>query len=397
MSKNTFLQFSMPTANALSSINRIAELASNIPTPPAGTLSRAAELAKLASEIKIPSVSALSRAAEVAQQFASIKLPPTETLSNAARIAELASNIPTPPAGTLSRAAELAKLASEIKIPSVSALSRAAEVAQQFASIKLPPTETLSNAARIAELASNIPMPPAGTLSIAAKLAETLYSIQLQSLAKLSDVSRVANKALQVAKDIESDTELEDSVTIEDIEINQDGSVSLGAISVTSSDLSESLNNLFADTAAPEFFENFVTNIKKLSPPLQAIAYWVFDKIIIAFIIGVFVTTYSEDIQVYLNQFEFTSKRSVTQQIKKIPTEIDITALSNQRVVTGERLRLRKKPNRQAEILCELPIGKLVYFIMKKKDWTFIEIRLDDNGQYLQGWVFSRYLTKIKR
>lgn len=183
----------------------------------------------------------------------------------------------------------------------------------------------------------------------------------------------------------------------DEIDINPDGTLTIGEDVVSTIELDESIKDFFAYLRDTDLIDESFEYLKKLKKPIRAVIFWILDKLIVAFIIGVAVNIYTPAVQEYFNQFTFNSRRELIQQIKKLPPDINLTALSDYRVVTTDHLRLRKHPNMSSSIIYELSRGKLVKVLKKQKDWTFIEVDSCNSEEVLSGWVFTRYIAKLKR
>ena len=76
-----------------------------------------------------------------------------------------------------------------------------------------------------------------------------------------------------------------------------------------------------------------------------------------------------------------------------IPREI----LLRYRLVTAGTLNVRAGPARKSQKLGEVHLGDIVYAIRTtKRSWTLIEWAPAASQAHLRGWVFSRYLDKLR-
>lgn len=82
---------------------------------------------------------------------------------------------------------------------------------------------------------------------------------------------------------------------------------------------------------------------------------------------------------------------------KEIPKTIgDKTVLTNLRFVNKDFLDVRVINYERSKLLWTLCLGDVVRVIQKKKNWTLIQWKDDENDLMITGWVFTRYLTKFK-
>ncbi|MDI9412038.1 MAG: hypothetical protein QM401_00465 [Bacillota bacterium] len=70
--------------------------------------------------------------------------------------------------------------------------------------------------------------------------------------------------------------------------------------------------------------------------------------------------------------------------------------LTNYRYVSSDKLAVRHSNRVKSNRLYTLEFGDVVRIVYKNKNWTLIEFICDDDT-VIQGWVFTRYLSKFKR
>lgn len=97
-------------------------------------------------------------------------------------------------------------------------------------------------------------------------------------------------------------------------------------------------------------------------------------------------------VQQATNKAEQDATRALVQGV---PREV----LKRLRIVTAPTLNVRTKPSRQSPRLSELSLGSVVYAVKttKGRDWTLVRWSSKDDDQVqVQGWVFTRYLKKLR-
>jgi hypothetical protein len=181
------------------------------------------------------------------------------------------------------------------------------------------------------------------------------------------------------------------------LEVNPEGTITLGGESASALEVSEAVEGLFSLIREPEFFESLRERLKAFKSPIQAVILWVLEKVLLVIFLSIISDMLSPYVQSYFNQFSFKSRREVTQAIKRLPSAIEMDGFKGFRVVTGDRLRLREKPSMEAKVLDELNRGKLVRVIEKRRNWTLVEVMYQDSNDVLQGWVATRYIAVIRR
>jgi len=91
---------------------------------------------------------------------------------------------------------------------------------------------------------------------------------------------------------------------------------------------------------------------------------------------------------------KLNTKKQIHNGIKK---EIsDKKQLVKYRIVNGDLLRVRNIPSIKKQIIGYLFFGDVVQIIKKNKNWCFIRKYDEEYETIIQGWVFPKYLSKIK-
>jgi hypothetical protein len=88
--------------------------------------------------------------------------------------------------------------------------------------------------------------------------------------------------------------------------------------------------------------------------------------------------------------------REQIKEIKKLSMGELGVGLRDCRFVTASTLILRATPNSRAKQIDTMRFGQVVTVISAKPDWTEISYEYGD-GQFVTGWVFTRYLAKFRR
>ncbi|WP_456269100.1 SH3 domain-containing protein [Kushneria sp. AK178] len=75
--------------------------------------------------------------------------------------------------------------------------------------------------------------------------------------------------------------------------------------------------------------------------------------------------------------------------------ELEREIFAGCRVVTGGELRLRAAPGMKAQIITNLPLGKLLVILdSSERAWLLVEV--DIEGELIEGWVARRYTTQFR-
>ena len=70
--------------------------------------------------------------------------------------------------------------------------------------------------------------------------------------------------------------------------------------------------------------------------------------------------------------------------------------LAEYRYVSAKVLIVRQNPKARSPWAGRLPFGRAVKLLKKEKDFALVLWTDQDSGSVIQGWVFSRYLSKFK-
>jgi uncharacterized protein YgiM (DUF1202 family) len=93
-----------------------------------------------------------------------------------------------------------------------------------------------------------------------------------------------------------------------------------------------------------------------------------------------------------------SSSQDVKQAIKNFPHDLGILDDSDYRVValTKGRLMLRENPTTESAIINKLDRGKCVRVIESYNNWSFVEVSLNNSEEIQIGWVYNRFLAKLR-
>ncbi|CAA6825799.1 MAG: Unknown protein [uncultured Sulfurovum sp.] len=140
-----------------------------------------------------------------------------------------------------------------------------------------------------------------------------------------------------------------------------------------------------------ESLPNIVEEVKQFSPHLKMTLFWIFDKILMVFIMGLIVNHTSD---VLKSSNDKTPTQQI-QQMKRIPKKINSSLdLTYYRFITADILNVRTKPSIKSDILGKLKRGDFIEVLDKRKNW--IKILCKKDGVLIQGWTFTRYTHKFE-
>jgi len=70
--------------------------------------------------------------------------------------------------------------------------------------------------------------------------------------------------------------------------------------------------------------------------------------------------------------------------------------ITSYRIVTADILNVRKSNSIKSKVIAYTFFGEVVEIINKKRNWCLIKRYDSESETYIQGWVFTRYLGRIK-
>ena len=202
---------------------------------------------------------------------------------------------------------------------------------------------------------------------------------QFSAVDKISELLNTPNfiqKYTNTWASLSANQEFADFNSPVQLSVHNDGSVAIGNEIISSPELTDVINEFCFNIDQIDFTEKFWSYFDSLRKPVQSIILWIVQNLIITFIISVFANIYTPSIVEYWEQFSFNSKHRVLHQIKKIPFYVNLGQYADCRVVTVERLHLRKNSSIKSEIIEELKRGKLVRVIKKEKTGLLLKYPL---------------------
>ncbi|NTW88749.1 MAG: SH3 domain-containing protein [Desulfobulbaceae bacterium] len=207
-------------------------------------------------------------------------------------------------------------------------------------------------------------------------------------------ISQGTFNPFEVTKRIKS---LADELSLPEFYRSNNGLLSFEEPSINVTELSIAVNTFFKDLSEDSSIDTVLSRLACLKKPVQRIAIWIFNYIIMAYIVNVMVALSTPSLQTILDSIPLKSRQQVTRTIKKLPLEIGIDEYKGYRVVTTEILNLRQNPNMKSYVIMKLKRGKLVRVIQKKKNWTKVEVENSDSYGAQIGWVTTRYIVPFSR
>lgn len=136
----------------------------------------------------------------------------------------------------------------------------------------------------------------------------------------------------------------------------------------------------------------FIGTIKndKLRQHLFGIFITIFISLLFSFI--------SPIIEDFTRKLMSSDKRKTEKLIQKeIKKSIPSTEyLSYIRIISCENLNVRSGPSNNSMIIGNFRFGQVVTVVRKNRNWTLVQWKSEDDDLEITGWVYTRYLKKIK-
>jgi len=200
-----------------------------------------------------------------------------------------------------------------------------------------------------------------------------------------------ASKVEEFITDILSKAEQDNITVSQDGTISVEGEVfSAAEFSKVYSDLLDAIKNIPSPVQGLYFIRSYAQKLKKPIATLLLI-------VILPFLINIISnlsTSYFENIIIELAN---KPKREQIKAIKKeAQQDFSPDFLQDYRFVTASTLNVRCGPSTKNAITDEIYFGQVVKLIKKGRKWSAIEYSEEDTGEVITGWVFNRYLEKLK-
>lgn len=99
----------------------------------------------------------------------------------------------------------------------------------------------------------------------------------------------------------------------------------------------------------------------------------------------------------YQDQGLFSSEKSSVKWLnEELKKDVSEQITKNFRIVIKDNLVVYEQKTKNSRINGRLKTGNVVQIIEKRKNWSYIIYSNFEEEQYFEGWVFTRYLKKIK-
>ncbi len=186
-----------------------------------------------------------------------------------------------------------------------------------------------------------------------------------------------------------------------EVEFHSDGSVSLSDYTMTQAEITDIIGNIINEAFEKHDKKlNEVTDsiLKEVNSIKETNKYKIINLIIFSILFPIVLQFLSPFINIYVDNILFKNKKFFKKYISnQFITQIEDTQrLNHLRIITAKNIEVRSKASRKSEFIAYLKFGEIVFVINNIRDWSYIQKLNEDGDIIIQGWVFSRYLKKIK-
>lgn len=181
------------------------------------------------------------------------------------------------------------------------------------------------------------------------------------------------------------------------LHIEPDGSVTLGAETATASEIEHAFQE-FSERLQGSFTD-LRTVIQRFQKPVQKLILWFLLNLFFPLLINLYFQQQASlelrEMQKNLELSEIRTRQEIVTAVKNLRASDPTADQSHYRVVTGDYVRIRSRPNRKATVKDLLRRGTIVRFLGKRGKWTAVEYVDSETWFVENGWIFNKYLKQV--
>ena len=189
----------------------------------------------------------------------------------------------------------------------------------------------------------------------------------------------------------------QETFTDEMLHIGPDGAVTLGDETATAAEIEHAFQE-FSERLQGSFTDLYAL-IQRLQKPVQALILWFISNLFLPLLVGLYFQQQAslelQEIQEHLELSEIRTRQEVVTAVKKLRASDPLADQRLYRVVTGDYVRIRSRPNRKAPVKDLLRRGTVVHFRGKRGRWTAVEYVAPETWFVENGWIFNKYLKQV--
>lgn len=184
-----------------------------------------------------------------------------------------------------------------------------------------------------------------------------------------------------------------------DFQFNNDGTVTAEENTYKLSEVQSLVDRFIENLDFGSRLQTIEEGINRLSREAKKTKNPIVQQFIIGLVIW-FLTTFliGPRIIEFQNKKSASQSKRVVRALKKefIKPEFENIDFSHIRIVATTCLNVREENNRRSTIIGKIYLGNVVTVVERRKSWTLVEWVSEDNELKIKGWVYSRYLEKLK-
>lgn len=186
-----------------------------------------------------------------------------------------------------------------------------------------------------------------------------------------------------------------------DIILNDDSTFTVNSTKLSYIEV-QNIANRIVDRKVGQSIKGLEHAITGIAADIRALKNPALEKIltflIYPIIIGLILSVVNPIMDYYIKKSLSAEKRETEKKIKKHVAMVvgDMGTLDSYRLISSKALNIRSKASRKSAILGQIYLGHIVVLVKKDKDWSLVTWSDNDSGVMIQGWVFSRYLSKLR-
>lgn len=184
------------------------------------------------------------------------------------------------------------------------------------------------------------------------------------------------------------------------IDVNSDNTVTIDSTTLSCVDIQQIANEI-ADKTFNRSSEQLGYAITTLVAEIRALKNPALERIISLLVYPIIVALIFSIVNPIADFYIKDSLSAEKLELKKIKKHIlaateNVVTLDSYRLVSREFLDARANPSARSQAFRRLYRGQVVVLIEKRKDWSLVAWSDDESEVAVQGWVFSRYLSKFR-
>lgn len=234
-------------------------------------------------------------------------------------------------------------------------------------------------------------------LRINEALSESLRRWQESQQQHFAVSSRELNRLQEIFRELNNLTR---NVPSEDFSVNPDGTIAVQGELTSAEEAYEAiaqfiefLTSLSPRFAAENLFKLIREWIARFRPPVEKLL----TIIVLPYVISIVANLTTPYFEKQLEGLNRNEKREILKSSRdKALQTSEADSLKKHRIVSATILHVRRTGSLSSPIIGRVYLGQIVKVCEKHKDWSLIEYGDQESGETFRGWVFTRYITRLR-